>query len=135
MRLHAHPGACQDCHRIDDEDYALLAPLPELCSRSGCHAELASGKPHLHGPFALGDCRACHLPHSSAASGLLTWPRTRLCLSCHPSGALRTCPSAADPERSECSACHDAHGGVDALFRIASDDAAAHPARPRSAQR
>lgn len=70
---------------------SLLAPATgraEDCLNAGCHQGIAAGE-KVHAPVAAGNCRACHLPHGSAAPHLLVKAVPELCLDCHDAIANR----------------------------------------------
>jgi predicted CXXCH cytochrome family protein len=89
-------------------------PRRDACSSAGCHGPILEKLARLHGPVAIGECSACHLPHASAYAGLLRRRPETLCRGCHQ--ALYTCPARREGEGAECASCHDAHGGADARF-------------------
>ena len=114
MPLFAHPGECRDCHEELVGGVPLEPPAPAVCSTSGCHDDLRSGPGFVHGPTALGDCAACHVPHSSHRDGLIAGAVISICQSCHE--ALVTCPAKAAPASAACTDCHAPHGGDDHLL-------------------
>jgi predicted CXXCH cytochrome family protein len=69
---------CDDCH--DKAKGGLKMPARELCL--SCHTDFNRGV-FVHGPSAVGDCLACHLPHSSSQPTLLIAPRQQVCFICH----------------------------------------------------
>ncbi len=94
----------------------LLAPASgrgEDCLSSGCHQELGSGA-GMHAPVAAGNCRACHLPHSTAAPRLLLVKEVpELCLDCHDtiSTRMQQAKSRHAPlyRKRSCLGCHAVH--------------------------
>jgi predicted CXXCH cytochrome family protein len=131
MPLFAHPGGCRGCHGSERDApppgwRREEAPRDLVCATSGCHARLDRAAAFLHAPVAVGDCSACHAPHSSPYPGLLTLPANDLCSACHPQ--LLTCPASAGG-RTACLSCHVPHGGGDhRLLRAAPAALAAPPA-------
>ena len=113
--LHAHPGDCRQCHDSLIGGVATAPPPPERCSASGCHRILEPAPRFVHGPVAVGDCRVCHVPHSSVEPSLLAAPAPRLCSGCH--DRLYTCPAAGELSTAACVACHEPHGGAPGLVR------------------
>jgi predicted CXXCH cytochrome family protein len=102
---------CKDCHDFTT-DIGLIRPLRELCFV--CHRDFLRHikEPFVHGPVAVGDCSACHLPHTSVNSSLLEMEKSKLCGKCHQEQRL----AASMHERvmthgMACSDCHDPHYG------------------------
>lgn len=102
--------ACNDCHsgnkNVND---GLIAPKRELCGV--CHTDFVTGL-NVHGPVAVGDCLACHLPHSSNHKALLKEDPDKICATCHQESRL----AAAMHDRFvakniSCGECHDPHSG------------------------
>ena len=72
---------CNDCHSENkDTNQGFVRPLQELCF--GCHKGFIKGS-FVHGPAAVGDCLACHLPHTSNNPALLKTSKDKLCEVCH----------------------------------------------------
>ena len=72
---------CNDCHGTGGGVGSdLVKPKNELCFM--CHPDILAN-PRAHGPAAVGDCLACHLPHDSPNSSLLIKPRSEICGRCH----------------------------------------------------
>ncbi len=101
---------CQNCHSNDKNVNAgLIAPKRELCGV--CHKDFIKGS-NVHGPVAVGDCLACHLPHNSQYPSLLKEDPDKICATCHQESRL----AAAMHERFlvktiSCVECHDPHAG------------------------
>jgi predicted CXXCH cytochrome family protein len=101
---------CRDCHSNDKNINAgLIAPKRELCGV--CHKDFIKGS-NVHGPVAVGDCLACHLPHNSQYPSLLKEDPDRVCAICHQESRL----AAAMHNRFlvktiSCDECHDPHAG------------------------
>lgn len=102
--------ACNDCHSSNKNvNDGLIAPKRELCGV--CHTNFVTGL-NVHGPVAVGDCLACHLPHSSNHKALLKEDPDEVCATCHQEKRL----AAAMHERFvtkdiSCGECHDPHSG------------------------
>ncbi|SHI77095.1 doubled CXXCH domain-containing protein [Malonomonas rubra DSM 5091] len=102
--------ACNDCHSSNkDVNDGLIAPKRELCGV--CHTNFITGL-NVHGPVAVGDCLACHLPHSSNHKALLKEDPDTICATCHQEDRL----AAAMHDRFvtkeiSCGECHDPHSG------------------------
>jgi len=101
---------CKDCHSKNKNINAgLIAPKRELCGV--CHQDFVQGD-NIHGPVAVGDCLACHLPHNSPYPSLLKEDPDKVCDLCHQESRL----AAAMHERFvvktiSCGECHDPHAG------------------------
>lgn len=101
---------CNDCHSNDKNvNDGLIVPKRELCGV--CHKSFAHGA-NVHGPVAVGDCLACHLPHNSSNPSLLVEAPDQLCALCHQEKRL----AGAMHERFlgkaiSCGECHDPHAG------------------------
>lgn len=101
---------CRDCHSNDKNINAgLIAPKRELCGV--CHTDFIKGH-NVHGPVAVGDCLACHLPHNSQYPSLLKEDPDKICATCHQESRL----AAAMHDRFlvktiSCGECHDPHAG------------------------
>ncbi len=100
---------CSNCHDINNKvNEGFIVAKQDLCLV--CH-ENFQGQ-HVHGPVAVGDCQACHLPHSSAHESLLIAAPEDICQTCHAEGRL-----AADMHDRfvvsliTCNQCHDPHVG------------------------
>ena len=97
--------------------YAVEKPtsLEESCVTSECHT-VYKEKPHLHGPVALDDCRACHKPEDPTQH---TWKLLHsvndLCQSCHLETA--TMKNVHEPLKTgTCLDCHDPHSSDNKFF-------------------
>ncbi len=101
---------CNDCHSNDkNQNDGLIVPKQELCFV--CHTDFIHGS-NVHGPVAVGDCLACHLPHSSSHRALLIEDPDKICATCHQESRL----AAAMHDRFtakiiSCGECHDPHSG------------------------
>ena len=101
---------CQGCHDFKNKNL-LIAPPDELCEL--CHTDFVAGKgDHIHGPVAVRDCLACHLPHSSPNKALLKESLSGICGTCHQEERLAVnMHNTVMEHKMECVNCHDAHGG------------------------
>lgn len=106
---------CPDCHGVDkDKQGGLVVPRLELCAV--CHPDFLHGT-FQHGPAAVGDCLACHQPHSSINPALLVVDKKVLCSRCH--REERLAQGMHDRFRDKgigCIECHDPHAGDDRFF-------------------
>lgn len=111
---------CNDCHNSNpgagsaSDEGLLVKPREELCLV--CHKDLLT-KPFHHGPAAVGDCLACHLPHDSANPALLVLSKEKLCSKCHTERrkAQRMHDRFVD-KGLNCIGCHDPHSGTTSYF-------------------
>ena len=101
---------CSDCHsKTMDEQGGLIRPKRELCFV--CHGDLLQGE-FVHGPVAVGDCLACHLPHNSPNEALLKKGKNELCALCHQEKRLAiTMHDRLAARKFACGECHDPHAG------------------------
>lgn len=106
---------CQGCHDFKNKNL-LLAPADELCEM--CHVDFVDNKgKNIHGPVAVRDCLACHLPHSSLNKSLLKESLSGICGTCHQEKRLAVnMHNAVMEHKMECVNCHDAHGGDVTFF-------------------
>lgn len=101
---------CNACHANDkNQNDGLIVPKQELCFV--CHTDFIHGS-NVHGPVAVGDCLACHLPHTSNHKALLIEDPDEICSTCHQESRL----AAAMHDRFlvktiSCGECHDPHSG------------------------
>ncbi|BCS53273.1 cytochrome c3 family protein [Geobacter sp. SVR] len=104
---------CNDCHDKKNQN-GLITSRTELCMV--CHTGFVKGL-YVHGPVAVGDCSACHLPHSSNYPSLLRADKNAICLTCH--REKRTASAMHDKlaaQRIGCTDCHDPHFGNAPFF-------------------
>ena len=104
---------CDDCHDKDKQD-GLAQPKRELCFM--CHTDFVKGA-FVHGPVAVGDCLACHVPHTSQFPSLLKIGKGEICSTCH--REKRLAAGLHDMARSKnivCAECHDPHSGTARYF-------------------
>ena len=101
---------CQGCHDFKNKNL-LLAPPDELCEM--CHVGFVDSKgKNIHGPVAVRDCLACHLPHASNYKSLLKESVSGICSTCHQEKRLAfNMHDTVMEHKMECVNCHDAHGG------------------------
>ena len=104
---------CNDCHD-KSKDSGLVRPPNEICLM--CHKGFFKG-PYLHGPAAVGDCLACHVPHNSPDGPLLKTSAKLICVTCHrePRAALSLHDKVAD-RKLACIDCHNPHYGSTPFF-------------------
>ncbi|WP_291315174.1 cytochrome c3 family protein [Desulfuromonas sp.] len=102
---------CSDCHAQDKpENEGFVAPKRDLCFV--CHDKSLIAGSNVHGPVAVGDCLACHLPHDSKNASLLIFPNGSLCANCHQEQRLASSMHQTLAERHvSCTECHDPHAG------------------------
>ncbi|MBP1728844.1 MAG: cytochrome family protein [Deltaproteobacteria bacterium] len=97
---------CSDCHDKTKKG-GLVAPRNELCFV--CHTDFVKGA-YVHGPVAVGDCYACHLPHNSAFPSLLKTEAGAVCATCHrEKRAASSLHDKAAAKQLGCLDCHDPH--------------------------
>jgi predicted CXXCH cytochrome family protein len=99
---------CDNCHDKGKEG-GFVTPLHELCYK--CHDGFIKGS-NVHGPIAVADCLACHVPHDSQQPSLLKESKGQLCLTCHREARIAAVlhTNAARHEL-VCTDCHDPHYG------------------------
>lgn len=71
---------CDDCHDKTTESGFVVKSKEELCFH--CHSDFIKGS-FVHGPVAVGDCLACHDPHTSTLPSLLKVAAANICAVCH----------------------------------------------------
>lgn len=71
---------CDDCHDKTTESGFVVKSKSELCFV--CHSDFIKGS-FVHGPVAVGDCLACHDPHTSTLPSLLKVRAADVCAVCH----------------------------------------------------
>ncbi|GFO64766.1 cytochrome c [Geomonas paludis] len=111
---------CNDCHKADKsasdagDEGGLLKSPEELCFM--CHKGLLN-KPFHHGPAAVGECLACHLPHDSENAALLVLGKDGLCKKCHTEARAAARMHAQFSDKNmPCINCHDPHSGDTRFF-------------------
>ncbi|NTV50416.1 MAG: cytochrome C [Geobacteraceae bacterium] len=111
---------CNDCHNESkgadggQKDALLIKPKEELCFV--CHKDILD-KPFQHGPAAVGDCVACHLPHDSIYPALLNVSKESLCTKCHVERRKAARMHDQFVEKGlTCESCHDPHAGNTYFF-------------------
>ena len=104
---------CGGCHETGASN-ALLLPPDQLCFK--CHVGFIEG-PNVHGPVAVHDCLACHLPHQSQYLSLLKKSRSDICSICHKEERLAAAlHQRVDEKELLCVDCHGAHFGKNQYF-------------------
>lgn len=104
---------CNDCHDQTKEN-GLIAPSRELCFI--CHTGFIKGT-QVHGPVAVGECAACHLPHSSKHPSLLKAAQDEICATCHRETRIAAGMHArVEENKLNCVDCHDPHYGDSRYF-------------------
>ena len=100
--------SCNDCHDKSKQN-GLVAPRNELCFV--CHADFIKGS-YVHGPVAIGDCLACHQPHSSGFAALLKTEKSAICFKCHREKRVTSgMHEKVAAQHMVCVDCHDPHFG------------------------
>ena len=118
---------CNSCH-LNTADIFARAQVPEdVCL--GCHANIPTQHPVMHGPVVNNACRMCHAAHLSAVPHLLKQPPPAVCTQCHiPAEVTPLHPAPFDVKQS-CIDCHSGHGGTDhKMLRAFASPAATQPA-------
>jgi len=104
---------CAGCHQ-QGAGNELIKPARELCFV--CHVDFIEG-PFVHGPVAVADCLACHLPHSSSYKSLLVKGKSEICIKCHHEDRLAKAMHERLGDRGmACVECHGAHFGENQYF-------------------
>ena len=104
---------CRDCHNFQSAN-RLITEKNELCFV--CHKDFIEGK-YVHGPVAVGDCLACHLPHDSKHTDLLQEHRNDICAKCHREGRLAVhMHEQVITHKMNCVDCHDPHSSTAPYF-------------------
>ncbi len=104
---------CNDCHD-KNTDSGFVAPKKDLCFV--CHKDFLQGS-FAHGPAAVGDCLACHLPHSSSNPSLLKTPKGQICWVCHKEPRVaQGLHGAAKDKGLVCTDCHNPHAANARFF-------------------
>jgi DmsE family decaheme c-type cytochrome len=108
---------CLACHKPSEapegpkrKAYVLTARGGKFCA--SCHEEVAdrNKRKSVHGPSAIGDCAACHLPHNSPRKFLLKEGKAKvICYNCHDDLAKKAKAVHGPVAMGECGACHDPH--------------------------
>ena len=100
---------CDGCHDKTTNSGFVSATKNELCFV--CHKDFIKGR-FVHGPVAVGECLACHEPHSSSYPSLLKVKRDVVCGTCHQerrqAASLHETAAGHDII---CVNCHDPHFG------------------------
>ncbi len=107
---------CKDCHDFTSR-VGLVRPRLELCVM--CHRDfiIKDKTVNVHGPVAVGDCSACHLPHTSPNKVLLERNETEICSKCHQERRQAARMHERVVTRGmACVDCHDPHYGAARYF-------------------
>jgi predicted CXXCH cytochrome family protein len=106
---------CNDCHEAEKTSVSgLIKPKNELCFV--CHPDILKSA-YAHGPAAVGDCLACHLPHEASYPFLLVRERGVLCDKCHQEERLaKAMHEGIKAKGMVCVDCHDPHSGTSKYF-------------------
>lgn len=106
---------CDKCHNKSATNF-LKAPKEKFCFI--CHDKDDFTGEFLHGPVAVSDCLACHLPHQSQHKYLLKETDARMCLECHMKEdvALNPVHKDVDFEQVNCTQCHNPHSAPKRFF-------------------
>ena len=99
---------CDGCHDRSKES-GFVSSREDLCYV--CHTGFVKGS-FVHGPVAVKDCLACHVPHSSSSAPLLKTGKNILCSSCHREKRLAAAMhDKVSAQNMGCVDCHDPHYG------------------------
>ena len=99
---------CRGCH-VFAGTVGFVAPKRKLCFV--CHKNFIKGR-NVHGPVAVGDCLACHLPHDSKYTSLLRRERSKICQKCHKERRIaENMHRQVIAHKMACVDCHDPHSG------------------------
>ncbi|WP_243374060.1 cytochrome c3 family protein [Geotalea sp. SG265] len=104
---------CDDCHDKTKEN-GLVVGKSQLCSM--CHDDFIKGS-FVHGPVAVGECLACHEPHTSQYQSLLKTNKDQACSVCHQEKRLSAAMHDKVSQRKvNCVDCHNPHYGNSLYF-------------------
>ncbi|MFZ5759965.1 MAG: cytochrome c3 family protein [Thermodesulfobacteriota bacterium] len=104
---------CEGCHDFKNKNL-LIVPANQLCEV--CHVGFVKGH-YIHGPVAVRECLACHVPHTSEHKSLLQESVSGICAKCHQEERLASqMHQLVMKNNMECVNCHDAHGGETPYF-------------------
>jgi predicted CXXCH cytochrome family protein len=100
---------CDSCHNKTTNSGFVVGSKNELCFV--CHIGFGKGA-YVHGPVAVGDCLACHDPHTAQQPRLLKTRPADICTKCHKekrqAESLHTLSST---HGLICVNCHNPHAG------------------------
>lgn len=105
---------CDSCHRSSAGQILDFEDAFNACGK--CHKTVATQYPRMHGPVARSACRWCHAPHESDQPALLKFTAIKVCTQCHDQQLLGNNPPQHGDGITSCIACHNGHGGTQALF-------------------
>ena len=97
---------CGACHQTQGGQ-KLVTRLDKLCQR--CHEQFENLPAFVHGPVAVGQCIACHNPHSSENAYLLLRKGDSVCLYCHDQIDMDILSEHSTKGSKECVDCHSPH--------------------------
>ena len=104
---------CGGCHNFKATNL-LIRPKDQLCYV--CHKDFVKG-PYVHGPIAVADCLACHVPHDSKHPALLQQAKSTICNKCHHEERLAAhMHEQVIEHQMECVDFHDPHSGFANYF-------------------
>lgn len=105
---------CDDCHDKTTESGFVVKNKLDLCFH--CHTDFIKGG-YVHGPVAVGDCLACHDPHTSTLPVLLKVKAADICAVCHKEGRQAASMHASTVTAGmACVSCHSPHFGNAPFF-------------------
>ena len=106
---------CENCHNKSASNF-LTTSREKFCFT--CHDKGDFKGEFLHGPVAVSDCLACHLPHQSQHKYLLKETDAKMCLECHTRAdvALNPVHAGFDFEKKICTQCHYPHAAASRFF-------------------
>jgi predicted CXXCH cytochrome family protein len=110
------PYADKNCDSCHDKNSAsgLIAERAKLCFV--CHTDFIKGS-QVHGPVAVGECLACHVPHDGPYQSLLKVSAETLCVTCHKEDRLTAgMHKNAGDHTMRCIDCHNPHFGNQRYF-------------------
>src|SRR5574341_1461847 len=99
---------CHDTHGGNAEKNLRRTTVKETCTQ--CHIEKTGPFVYEHADLTE-DCRACHVPHGSVNSRLLSLREPFLCLQCHPSHRISG-TTTAESKRAFYTRCTDCHSQI-----------------------
>jgi predicted CXXCH cytochrome family protein len=105
---------CDACHRSSAGQIMDFEEAYSACVR--CHKDVTTKYARMHGPVARAACRWCHTPHEATEPVLLKMPVIKVCTQCHDQQLLGSNPPQHGDGITSCIACHNGHGGTQALF-------------------
>jgi predicted CXXCH cytochrome family protein len=105
---------CDSCHDKTADSGFVSKTKNELCFV--CHTNFLKN-PFVHGPAAVGDCLACHDPHTATNPFLLKTSEATICAKCHQEGRQASSLHGTSASRGMvCINCHNPHDGNTRFF-------------------